>query len=85
LTQDVRDPGARFAINSTLFNVRRMKLVSLNFAVWSPFYRDLSLRSSHAWGVPSYSQLPKLVPEEANQKASGTRLDIEENEILQNI
>jgi hypothetical protein len=60
--------------------------MSLNFAVWSPFYQYLSLRISHAWGVPSGkndSQLPGS--REANQKASGARLDIEENEILQNI
>jgi hypothetical protein len=60
--------------------------MSLNFAVWSPFYRDLSLRSSHAQGVPSGKNGSQLAgSKEANQKASGTRQDIEENEILQNI
>jgi hypothetical protein len=43
--------------------------MSLNFAVWSPFYRDLSLRSSHAWGVPSGKNDSHL----ANRKASGNQ------------
>jgi hypothetical protein len=55
--------------------------MSLNFAVWSPFYRDLSLRSkSHVQGVPSGKNGSQLAGSwEANRKASGTRPDKSQN------
>jgi hypothetical protein len=59
------------------------KTIPTSFTVWSPFYWDLSLRSSHVRGVQSGKNDRQLASSrEAKWKASGTGLDNnEENEI----